>query len=228
MLTTLWGWPSPDTVHITWMFGPQLCLPIHFYFPMIRGMKKHQLTTMLLSYVNSCGKPLKRLKCSPHQRLRDRSGTMMGKLMPFHWNHVTWSWLKLMPTGGGGKWRTGGRRNCTKWGARLMKASLSHEEPQDRMLTSPPQKLTFLIAPTQRTPLCMIVQAKWARCTITTLEEQTLEGSETDKCHKVQSVHCQPCIRQVRLLWDGWIGNSTCSFRCFQSLLATSRVKRSM
>ena len=82
------------------------------------------LVTMLLSYVNGCGKPLKRLKCSPCQRQRDRSSTMMGKLMPFHWNHVTWSWLKPMPTGGGGKWRTSGRRNHMKWSPRLLKASL--------------------------------------------------------------------------------------------------------
>ena len=58
------------------------------------------LTTMLLSYVNDSGKPLRRLKCSPHQRQGDRRGTMLGKLMPFHWNQVTWSWLKLTHTGG--------------------------------------------------------------------------------------------------------------------------------
>ena len=57
------------------------------------------LTTTLLSYVNVCGKPSKRLKCSPCQRMRDRSGTMIQKLMPFHWNQLTWSSLKLMPTG---------------------------------------------------------------------------------------------------------------------------------
>ena len=94
-------------------------------FPYDKGHKNtSMLITMLVSYMYGCGKLLKRLKCSPHQRWRDRSGTMIGKLMPFHWNQVTWSWLKLMPTGGGGKWRTGGRRNHTKWSTRLLKASL--------------------------------------------------------------------------------------------------------
>ena len=53
----------------------------------------------LLSYVNDCKKPLGKQKCSPHQRLRDRSDTMTGRLMPFHWRQVTWSWLRLVPTG---------------------------------------------------------------------------------------------------------------------------------
>ena len=84
------------------MFGCQPCLPINFYFPMIRGMKNTSvLTTMLPSYVNGRGKPLKRLKSSPHQRWRDGSSTMIGELMPFHWSLVTQSWLKQMPTGGG-------------------------------------------------------------------------------------------------------------------------------
>ena len=82
------------------------------------------LTTTLLSYVKGCRKPLKRLNCSPHYRQRDRSGTTIGKLMPFHWKQVIWSWLKLTPTGGGGKWRTGGRRNHRKWRAGLLRASL--------------------------------------------------------------------------------------------------------
>ena len=61
------------------------------------------LITRSLSYMNSCRKPLKRLKCSPHQRQRDRSSTMIEKLMPFHWNQVTCSWLKPMFKEGGSK-----------------------------------------------------------------------------------------------------------------------------
>ena len=95
-------------------------------FPHDKGHERNtsMLTTTLLSYVNGCGKPSRKHKCSPHQRLRDRSGTMIEKLMPFHWNQATWSWLKLMPTRGRGKWRTSGRRNCMKWSAKLQKASL--------------------------------------------------------------------------------------------------------
>ena len=108
------------------MFGCQPDLLIDFYFPMIMGSTKYtsMLTTTLLSYVYDCRKPLKRLKCSPHQRQRDRSSTMIGKLTPFSWNQVTWSWLKLdayREVGGVG---IGGRRNHTKWSSRLLKASL--------------------------------------------------------------------------------------------------------
>ena len=127
------------------MFWHWLCLPINFYFPTIKNMKNtSMMTTTLLSYVNSCGKPLKRIKCSTHQRQRDRGGTTIGKVMPFHWNQVTWSQLKLTPTGWGGKWRTGGRRNHTKyipgcWGPPF----LPQREPVDRMFMSPPPKPTF-------------------------------------------------------------------------------------
>ena len=60
-------------------------------------------TAMLPSYVNDCEKPSRKCKCSPCLMLRDRSDTMTGRLMPFHWRKVTWSWLELMPTGGRGK-----------------------------------------------------------------------------------------------------------------------------
>ena len=79
---------------------------------------------LLSSYVNNCNKPSRKHKHSPHLRLRDRSDTMTGGLMPFHWRKVTWSWLKLMPTGGRGKWRTGGGRNHMKWNTMLLKESL--------------------------------------------------------------------------------------------------------
>ena len=39
----------------------------------------------------------------------------------------------------------------------------------------------FLITMTEGTHLCMVVQAKWATCSNTTLEELTREGSETEE-----------------------------------------------
>ena len=97
------------------MFGCQSHFPLTSVSPWWWVWKNTSvLTTMSPNYVNNCGKPLKRLKCSPYQRWRDRSSTMIGNLMPFWWNQVTWYWLKLMPTGGGGKWRTSGRRNHMK------------------------------------------------------------------------------------------------------------------
>ena len=64
--------------------------------------------------------------------------------MPFHWNQVTWSWLKLMPTGGGeseglveGGTIQSGAPSCGRH------PFLPCEEPVDRMLMCPPLKLTF-------------------------------------------------------------------------------------
>ena len=86
------------------MFRCQPCLPIYFYFPMIRGTENTgMLTTKLLHYVNDCEKPSRNSEHSPHLRLRDRSSTMTERLMPFHWKQATLSWLKLMPTRGRGK-----------------------------------------------------------------------------------------------------------------------------
>ena len=87
---------------------------------------------------------------------------------------------------------------------------LPHEEPADRTLMSPPLKL-FLIAPTEGTPLCMVVQAKQARCTTTTLEEQTLEESETEEAP--QSVNCpSPTQHQTGDTSLGWVNEKLHAF----------------
>ena len=99
---------------------------------------------MLLSYMKDCENSLKSLKCSPHQMHRERSGTMIGKLTLFHWNQVTWSWLKPMPTGeeesegsvGGGIVWTGTPNHG--W-----HPFLPCEDPANRMLMDPPLKSTF-------------------------------------------------------------------------------------
>ena len=83
-----------------WCFGHQLHLPIDFYFNTIRYRKKHQHVDHYISKL--CGwlwEALKEAQVQTTWRWKDRSSTMIGKLMPFHWNQVTWSWLKPMPTG---------------------------------------------------------------------------------------------------------------------------------
>ena len=52
----------------------------------------------------------------------------------------------------------------------------------------PPLKSFFLITQTEGTHLCMVVQAKQARCTKTILEEQTPEENETEEAP--QSGNC--------------------------------------
>ena len=61
----------------------------------------------------------------------------------------------------------------------------NHQTGHSRVLH---QNQLFLITPTEETPLCMVVQAKLARCTNAALEEQTPEGSETEEA--AQSVNC--------------------------------------
>ena len=106
-------------------------------------------------------------------RLSDRCSTMMERLMPFHWSHMIWSWLKLMPTKGRGRWRTGRRRNHTKWYTRLPKASLPYLM-KNQWMGGPwilHQSWLFLTAPPEGTPLCMVMWAERTRCTATTLGE---------------------------------------------------------
>ena len=162
-------------------------------------LSNHPLIGDPIKLLPYSGKPLKKLKWSPCKRQRDRSGTMIGKLMPFHWNLVTWSWLKLTPTRGGGKWRTDGWKNCMYYQViegvpfYLMK----------NQWTGCSQVLhwnwLFLITLTEGTPLCMVVQAKWARCTSTALEEQTPEESKTKEVP--QSVNCLS-LAQCQDRWD--------------------------
>ena len=124
MLTTPWDWPSLGTAHITWCLGDDCACPLLF-LPLLWAQKNTSMSiTTLLTYVSDCVKPSRKHKCSPHLRLKGRDDTMIIRPMPFHWNQVTWSWQNLIPTKGGEKWKTGGRRNHMKWNAGLLKASL--------------------------------------------------------------------------------------------------------
>ena len=125
MLTILQDWPSLDTAHIISCTGANRAYPLTTISPQSRVHRNtYVLITTSLSCMKDCRRPLKRLKCSPHQRQRDRSRTMTGKLTPFHRRQVTWSWLKLTTTGGGESWRIGGRRYHTKWSTKLQRVSL--------------------------------------------------------------------------------------------------------
>ena len=125
MLTIPQDWPSHDTAHTIWCLGDECAYLSPFIFPQSQTQKStSMLITMLLSCVSNCAKPSGRHKCSPHLRLKGRGNTMIIKLMPFHWNQATWFWQKLMPTRGGERWKTGRRRNHTKWNTELLKVSL--------------------------------------------------------------------------------------------------------
>ena len=186
------------------MYRCQLCLPINFYFPTIRAWRNtSMLATMLPSYVNCCRKPLKRLRYSPCQRQRDRNGTMIEKLMLFHWNQVTWSWQKLILTEGGRKWRDWWDKEPYKVDHQVAEGIPSYlvKEPADRMLMSPPLKLTFSHCSYKEDSSlydCAYevgqVHHHHPRGT-NSWEEWRLK-----KCHKMWIVCCWPSIRQMRLL----------------------------
>ena len=109
--------------------------------------------------------------------------------MPFHWNQLMWSWLKPMPTG---EEESGGllEEELYEVGCQVAEGVPSYlmRNQWTRCSWVLHQNWLFVIVPTEWTPLYMGVQAKWARCTTTTLEEQTLEESETEEGPK--SVNC--------------------------------------
>ena len=100
-----------------------------------------------------------------------------------------------------------------KWSGKLQKASPSYL--MKNQLTGCLQVLhwnqLFLITLTEGTHFCTVVQAKWARCTNTTLEEQTLEGSETEEVP--QSANC-PSLAQYQTGETplGWLNRKLCAF----------------
>ena len=81
--------------------------------------------------------------------------------MAFHWNQVTWSWLKPMPTREGKSEKpVGGGTVQSGTSGNRRHPFLPCEKPADRMLKVLHQNYLFLITPTEGTPLCMIVHAK--------------------------------------------------------------------
>ena len=74
------------------VLGHWPCLPINFYFLLVRGATKHHvLTTALPRYMNGCREPLKRFRCSPCQSLKDRRGIMIKSQCHF----IGTMWLGL-------------------------------------------------------------------------------------------------------------------------------------
>ena len=47
------------------------------------------LIVTLQSYVDDCKKPSVKHRYSPYLRFRDKSDTMTGSIMPFHWIQLT-------------------------------------------------------------------------------------------------------------------------------------------
>ena len=108
--------------------------------------------------------------------------------IPFHWSQVTWSWLKPMPTGGEGMMKDQWEEEPYEVECQVVqKASLPilMKNQQPGCLWVLHWNSLFLITLTEGTPLCMVVKAKWAWCTTTTLEgtnSEELNWGSTTKC----------------------------------------------
>ena len=210
MLTTLRSAITRYSLHY-FMFRHQPCLPINFYFPMIRHIRNTRvLITTSLSYVNSCRKQLKRLRCSPHQMQRDRSYRKANAISLESGDLVL---AKASAYRG---------RNKVKdhW----------EEEPyrlEFQVAECIPSYLMrnqwaghswvlhwnwpFLIVPTEGTPLCMVMCAKQARYTTTTLDEQPLEDNETEEVP--QCVNCPSLAQhQTGKTPLGWVNRKLHAF----------------
>ena len=173
------------------MFGCWLCLPINFYFPMVRGTQKYWHVNHYVTELCEICDTFKEAYMQSTSEVERQKWHYNRKTNAISWRQVTWSWLNPTPIEGEESWRIDGRRNCRKWSARLQKASLPTSCRPDAH-----ESITeidfFLIALTEGPYLCMVVQAKRARGT--TLEEHT-QKSETEE--EPQSVNC-PLLAQCQ------------------------------
>ena len=192
-------WPSPDTAHIICCLGPSSAYPLTSIY---RGMKKHQHVDHY--FAELCEQLWETFKEAQVQ------STSEAERQKWHYDRkanaisLEQGDLVLAKTS---PYR--GRRNVKdQWEEELFELEHQVAEGIPSYLMRNQWKgcsgvldlnQLFLITPTKGTPLSMVVQAKWTKCTTTTLEEQTPK-ERLEKHHKVQIVHCRPNIRQVRFL----------------------------
>ena len=165
------------------MFGCQPPLPIDFYFPMIRGMKKHQ-------HVDHCIAELCEWLWAQVQ------STSEVERQKWHYNRKA-NAISLEPgdlvLANAYSYR-GRRKVKDQWEEELYEVEHQVVESIPSYLKKNQQtggswvlhwNWIFLITPAEGNPLCKVVWAKQARCTTTTLEEQTRgewDWGSTTKC----------------------------------------------
>ena len=170
---------SPDYL----VFGCWPYLPINFYFSMIRGMIKHQ-------HVDHCIAELCEWLQEAFKEAQVQSTSEVDRQKWYYDRKA--NAISLEPHGlvlakadayrGRRKVKDQWEEEHTKWSTRLLKVSLPtswRTSRQDAHESS--TETDFFSSLLEGTPLCTVVWAKWARCTTTTLEEQTPEGSETEE-----------------------------------------------
>ena len=196
-------------------------LPINFYFPTIWEWRNTGMsTTTLPSYANDCEKPSSKYKSSPLLGLRDRSDTMIERLMPFYWK---WpgpgkSWCLQGEeesdglVGGGPVWSG----IPGHWGHLF----IPFEEWADRMLTSSPLKLTFSCHPCGgHSPLYSHTSCT-GRVYCHHPRGNTSDRSEAKKVP--QSADCLPLAEQQTVETPlGWVIRKFCTVLLMSSRVST-------
>ena len=195
------------------MFGCWPCLPINFYSLTVRGMKKHQCVGHYVA------KPCKWLQeAFKEAQMQSTSGAeRQNRNYGRKANAISLEPGDLV-LAKADAYRVR-RKVKDQWEEELYKVECQiiegipsyHVKNQwtgcSQVLQ---QNGLFLIAVTEGTHLCTVVQAKWARCTTSTLEEQT-QKSETEKAP--QSVNC-PLLTQHQTCETplGKVNRKICAF----------------
>ena len=196
------------------MFGHWSCLPINFYFSTTRGMNKHQCVdhyvARLCEQLQEAFKEAQVQSISEAERQKqyyDRKANAIslepGDLV-----------LAKADT-----YR--GRRKVKDWWEEEpyeVECQVAEGIPSSLMKNQWTgcswvlhQNQIFLITPMEGTPLCMVVEAMWARWTTTAIKKQTPEGSETEEAP--QSVNfLSPAQHQTGKSPLGWVNRKLCVF----------------
>ena len=196
------------------MFGCWPCLPIDFNFPMKRGMKKHQ---PVYHYVAGLHEQL----CEAFKDAQVQS-TSDAERQKWYYDRKA-NAISLEPgdmvLAKADTYR--GRMKVKDWWEEEL-YKVEHQVadgiPSYLMRNQWTghscvlhQDWLFLITPTEWTPLCIVMHTKQARCTTTTLEEQTPEGSETEGV--LQGVNClSPAQHQTDDTPLGLVNRKLCMF----------------
>ena len=107
------------------MFGHQLCLPIDVLFPHDKGHKETPVCSRLHCQVMwMAGKAFKEAQVQSTSEAERQKWYYDRKANAISMEPGNLVLAKAHAYRGGGKWRTGGRRNHMKWNTRLLKVSL--------------------------------------------------------------------------------------------------------
>ena len=202
MLTILWDQPSLDIVTHYLMFGCWPYLPINFYFPMVRGRQKYQCVDHYITEL--CERLWEAFKEAQVQSTSEAERHKWHYTRKANTISLEAGDLVLVKANGyGGKkgeWSVEGR---TIW--RGVPICRRHpfppfEKPVDQTLMSPSPKLPFSHCFDRRYLSLCDCAGQVGQVHHHQPRGNKLRKVRLRKHHKVKVVHCQPSIRQVRLL----------------------------